>query len=85
MLRIAGSPNEELADTLADLPQSPVAEDLGAPPDDAELTVCLRAMRDAAPGKDEVTAGMLRCASPLVLQELWKTVRVMWAHPQDDR
>eukprot|EP00959_Pyramimonas_sp_CCMP1952_P450724 9436987-Pyramimonas_sp.AAC.1 len=56
MLRTAGTPNDELADALAGLSQSPVAEVLGAPPGDAELAARLRAMRDAAPGKDEVTA-----------------------------
>ena len=79
---------QEVSDAVLDhVPWGTVAHWLGHTPSPAEVRLAVRRLRDCSPGRDEVTAGMLRWAGPRamdcvisIIQSLWVSQPDVWPH-----
>ena len=61
---VSGSVQEVSDEVLSHVPWGTVAPWLGLAPSPDEVRLAVRRLRDCSPGRDEVTAGMLRWAGP---------------------
>ena len=62
-------------------PQLPTCHELGDLPTWPEFLTALNGVKESSPGKDGVSANMLKFGGPLVHQQVYRTVCAMWSTP----
>ena len=66
------------------VPQRPICYELGSLPTRAEFNECLQSVKESSPGKDGVTAHMLRKAGARVHEQLYRIVCDMFVLPASE-
>ena len=79
---VSGSLQEVSDDVLSHVPAGTVAHWLGNTPSPDEVRLAVRKLRDCSPGRDEITAGMLRWAGPRAMDCVISIIQSLWvSHP----
>ena len=81
---VSGSVQEVSDEVLSHVPWGTVAPWLGLAPSPDEVRLAVRRLRDCSPGRDEVTAGMLRWAGPRAMDCIISIIQSLWvSHPDE--
>ena len=62
-------------------PQLPTCHELGDLPTWPEFLTALNGVKESSPGKNGVSANMLKFGGPLVHQQVYRIVCAMWSTP----
>ena len=75
---------QPIPDSVLDhVPCGPVADWLGDIPSPQQIRAAVRKLKDCAPGRDEVSAGLLHWAGPRTMDCIISLVQTMWVtHPE---